>query len=115
MTGGVLQTAVPEDNPVREAYRLYTGGDDRQSWDLTAVWYAVRGSTGFFDTCSGRIQVSADGSNGWDPDASGHAFLRMRVGADRVATALDELLVTPPASRTVSNDEVTVERTNETD
>ncbi len=115
LTGGVLQTAVPEDNPVREAYRLYTGGDDRQSWDLTAVWYAVRGSTGFFDTCSGRIQVNADGSNGWDPNASGHAFLRMRVGADRVAKALDELLVTPPASRTVSNDEVTVERPSETD
>ena len=59
-TGGVLQSAVPEDNPVREAYRLHTGGDDRKSWDLTAGWYAVRGPDGFFDTCTGRIEVHAD-------------------------------------------------------
>jgi hypothetical protein len=100
-TGGVLQVAVPEDNPIREAYRLFTGGDDRKSWDLTAVWYAVRGSDGFFDTCSGRIEVNADGSNGWDPDASGHAYLRMKVEAEVIAKALDELLVTPPASSVV--------------
>ena len=114
MTGRVLQSAVPEDNPVREAYRLYTGGDDRQSWDLTAVWYAVRGSDGFFDTCSGRIEIGADGSNGWDPDASGHAYLKMTVEADLIAKALDGLLITPPAGRTVLND-VTVERTSDTD
>jgi inosine-uridine nucleoside N-ribohydrolase len=97
-TGGVLQGAVPEDNPVREAYRLFTGGDDRESWDLTAVWYAVRGSSGFFDTCYGRIEVNTDGSNGWNPNASGHAYLKMKVEAELVAEALDELLVTPPAS-----------------
>ena len=100
-TGGVLQVAVPEDNPIREAYRLFTGGDDRNSWDLTAVWYAVRGSDGFFDTCSGRIEVNADGSNGWNPDASGHAYLRMKVEAEVIAKALDELLVTPPAGSVV--------------
>ena len=98
-TGAVLQVAAPEDNPIREAYRLFTGGDDRKSWDLTAVWYAVRGPDEFFDTCSGRIEIKADGSNGWDPDASGHAYLSMKVEADLVAKALDELLVTPPANR----------------
>jgi hypothetical protein len=108
-TGGVLQTAVPEDNPVREAYRLYTGGDDRESWDLTAVWYAVRGSDGFFDTCSGRIEVYADGSNGWAPDGSGHAYLSMRVEADLIAKAFDELLVTPPGQPRAVSHEVTVE------
>jgi len=98
-TGGVLQGGVPEDNPVREAYRLFTGGDDRESWDLTAVWYAVRGSGGFFNTCYGRIEVNADGSNGWDPSASGHAYLTMKVEPELVARALDELLVTAPAQR----------------
>jgi len=112
-TGGVLQTAVPEDNPVREAYRLHTGGNDRYSWDLTAVWYAVRGSGGFFETCPGRIEVGADGSNGWDPGGSGHAYLSMTVEADVIARALDELLVTPPANRTVSSD-ATLERANGT-
>ena len=113
-TGAVLQSAVPEDNPVREAYRLHTGGDDRYSWDLTAVWYAVRGSGGFFETCPGRIEVSADGSNGWDPDASGHAYLNMTVEADVIAGALDELLVTPPTARSVFSG-LTVERTGRTD
>ena len=115
MTGGVLQVAVPEDNPVREAYRLYTGGDNRQSWDLTAVWYAVRGATDFFDTCFGRIEVEADGHNAWDPNASGHAYLSMNVEAELVAKALDELLITPPASSAVSDDGVTVEPTSQTD
>ena len=115
MTGGVLQVAVSEDNPVREAYRLYTGGDNRQSWDLTAVWYAVRGATDFFDTCFGRIEVEADGHNAWDPNARGHAYLSMNVEAELVAKALDELLVTPPASSAVSNDDVTVEPTSQAD
>ena len=115
MTGGVLQVAVSEDNPVREAYRLYTGGDNRQSWDLTAVWYAVRGATDFFDTCFGRIEVEADGHNAWDPNARGHAYLSMNVEPELVAKALDELLVTPPASSAVSNDDVTVEPTSQAD
>jgi inosine-uridine nucleoside N-ribohydrolase len=113
-TGSALQTSVPEDNPVREAYRLYNGGTDKESWDLTAVWYAVRGSGGFFETCPGRIDVKADGSNEWDPDASGHAYLRMTVDADLIANALDALLVTPPAARKVLRG-LTVERTGSTD
>ena len=52
----------------------------------------------------GRIEVNGDGSNGWAPDASGHAYLSMRVEADLIANALDELLVAPPASRAVSNE-----------
>jgi hypothetical protein len=103
MTGGVLQTAVPEDNPVREAYRLFTGGSDRQSWDLSAVWYAVRGADGLFDTCSGRIEIHGDGSNDWAAAASGHAFLRMTVEADLIAETFDELLVTPPAHQAAAN------------
>ena len=101
--------------PVREAYRLFTGGNDRESWDLTAVWYAVRGSTEFFDTCFGRIVVGADGSNGWDPNASGHAYLSMTVEPEVIGNALDELLVTPPASGAASNGDETDEPTSQTD
>jgi hypothetical protein len=104
LTGGVLQSAAPKDNPIREAYRLYTGGDDRESWDLTAVWYAVRGAGNFFELCSGRIVVNADGSNGWDPDGSDQAYLSMKVEPELIAEALDELMVTPPASRTSQTD-----------
>lgn len=95
-TGGVLQDAVPVDNPVREAYRLYTGGDDRASFDLTAVWYAVRGAGGFFDTCQGRIVIDADGTSGWDPTAEGHAYLEMVAEPAVIAEALDDLLIAAP-------------------
>ena len=45
MTGAGLRKA-PEGTPVRRAYELYNGLNDRQSWDQTAVLYAVRGLDG---------------------------------------------------------------------
>jgi hypothetical protein len=109
-TGGSLQTAVPEDNPVREAYLLFNGGEDRQSWDLTAVWYAVRGPTEFFGTCPGRIQINTDGSNVWDPAGTGHAYLVTKVAPVTVARALDDLLVAPPGAGALTADDLTVDR-----
>lgn len=106
-TGGVLETSVPEDNPVREAYRLYTGGSDRESWDLTAVWYAVRGPGDFFEACPGRIEVRGDGSNAWDPTGEDHAYLSLVVSPEAVEQALDELLIVPPGGWAPALDGVT--------
>jgi hypothetical protein len=45
MTGARLREA-PIGTPVRRAYELYNGLKNRQSWDQTAVLYAVRGLDG---------------------------------------------------------------------
>ncbi len=60
---------------------LYNGLKDRQSWDQTAVLYAVRGLNGkrigFWDTApDGYMHVNEDGSNVWRvaPDKD-HSYL----------------------------------------
>ena len=44
-TGAGLKST-PATNPVRRAYELYNGLNNRSSWDQTAVLYAVRGLDG---------------------------------------------------------------------
>jgi inosine-uridine nucleoside N-ribohydrolase len=77
MTGAGLWKA-PKGTPVRRAYELYNGLKNRQSWDQTAVLYAVRGLDGgladFWDVRSkGHLQVNEDGSNVWQESSDkGH-------------------------------------------
>lgn len=98
LTGAILQTATPPENPVREAYRLFNGGADHRSWDLTAVLAAVRGAAGVFEVCAGRNVIGPGGSNRWSHDAAGpHGYLRTVVPADDVAAVIDGLLAAPPA------------------
>ena len=61
------------DDPVYVAYKLYTdGGMKRESWDLSAVHFAIEGtSTGFYrlsEPC--RMEIADDGSDIFydDPD-----------------------------------------------
>ncbi len=66
MTGARLRES-PATSPVRRAYELYNGLHNRQSWDLTAVFYAVRGLDGgladYWDLRRGRLEVARDGSD----------------------------------------------------
>ncbi len=97
LTGAVLQAETPAENPVREAYRLFNGGENHRSFDLTAVLAAVRGTAGMFEMCRGRNVVAADGSNQWEHDADGqHGYLRSLVPNQEIAAVLDGLLVAPP-------------------
>ena len=47
LTGKGLR-ALPETSPVRAAYLHFNGLTDRESWDQTAVLYAVRGAAGYW-------------------------------------------------------------------
>jgi len=97
LTGAVLQAETPPENPVREAYRLFNGGADHRSWDLTAVLAAVRGTAGAFEVCAGRNVIGGGGSNSWQQDgANPHGYLRLVVPAAEVASVLDRLLIAPP-------------------
>lgn len=97
-TGAVLQNETPPENPVREAYRLFTGGGNRASFDLTAVHYAVRGPADLFEVCPGRNILAPDGSNTWEFSAADQGYLKLSVAPEQVATILDSLLTRMPAA-----------------
>jgi inosine-uridine nucleoside N-ribohydrolase len=95
-TGVTLQREGSATNPVRRAYELYTGGDARASFDLIAVLYAIRGGNGQFHVCTGRNQVSQDGSNTWVETDGDQGYLKLQAPPDQVAAILDDLLLQRP-------------------
>jgi len=103
MTGAGLRMA-PEGTPVRRAYELYNGLNDRQSWDQTAVLYAVRGLDGgltdFWDSVTeGCLHVNNDGSDAWrttlDKD---HTYLIRKMDPKKIAAVIEELMLRQPGS-----------------
>lgn len=95
-TGGVPgpETLPVPLNPLRAAYRLFTGGPPRMSWDLTAVLYAVRGLRDFWSLeAPGEIEVDAEGGNRWRPASAGRAgYLKRKKDPLYIAEELDGLL-----------------------
>jgi inosine-uridine nucleoside N-ribohydrolase len=103
MTGAELRK-VPEGTPVRRAYELYNGLNDRQSWDQTAVLYAVRGLDGglseYWDLVTeGYLHVAPDGSNQWrsSPDKD-HSYLVRKMAPDKIAAMIETLMLHQPQS-----------------
>jgi hypothetical protein len=99
-TGARLQ-ALPEESPVRAAYRLFNGLTDRESWDQTAVLYAVRGSRDYWrESGPGRNLMHArvgQGYNEWLPTPSGrHRHLLERMPPADLGRAIEELMLQPP-------------------
>lgn len=102
MTGARLdQTS--RKNPVRRGYEIYVGpGNDRESWDLTAVYYAIRGGDELFteSTEPGSVAVSPDGSNAWVPEPDRDQRYLTKVASDEtIARVLEDLMLRPPARR----------------
>lgn len=104
MTGAGLRQA-PQRTPVRRGYELYNGLNDRQSWDQTAVLYAVRGLDGglaaYWDLeTRGHLHVNQDGSNEWRPlPDKDHAYLVRRMDPEAIAAVIEELMLRPPGLR----------------
>ena len=101
LTGAKLREA-PEGTPVRRGYELYNGLKNRQSWDQTAVLYAVRGLDGgladYWEVHSkGCLQVNEDGSNVWQdsPDKE-HSYLVKKMEPEKIAAVIEELMLRQP-------------------
>ncbi len=100
-TGAGLKST-PAANPVRRAYELYNGLNNRSSWDQTAVLYAVRGLDGHLGDVwdvhtGGSIALAPDGSNTWhDQPDRGQAYLIRKLPSDKVAEILEKLMEAPP-------------------
>ena len=104
MTGAGLKV-LPKSSPVRRSYELYNGLSDRQSWDQTAVLYAVRGLDGGLDDfwdleTEGYLHVNQDGSNEWrrSPDKD-HAYLVEKMPPQEIAAYIEELMFWEPLIR----------------
>ncbi len=100
-TGAALRN-VSQKSPVRRAYELYNGLRNRQSWDQTAVLYAVRGLDGglsdYWDLkTQGYLRVNPDGSNQWRtaPDKN-HAYLVKKMDPRKIAAVIEQLMLRQP-------------------
>lgn len=104
MTGAGLRRA-PQATPVRRAYKLFNGLNHRQSWDQTAVLYAVRGLkgglNGYWDLeTQGHLHVNQDGTNVWrrSPDKA-HAYLVRKMQPEKIAAVIEALMLRAPSTR----------------
>ncbi|MBI1390041.1 MAG: nucleoside hydrolase [bacterium] len=97
MTGAALRSA-PKEDPVRTAYQYYNGLNDRESWDHTAVLFAVRGAGEYWDVHrGGGVVVREDGFNQWDDSLdSQYAYLVQKMSPDDLADVIEEQMVLPP-------------------
>jgi hypothetical protein len=102
-TGRSLQAA-PEDNPVRFAYEHYgtpaqnAMKDGRGSWDLTAAWFAVRGSGDLWDEVPGHWRPDPPPGYGtWIEDihSRDHQIIA-KMNGDQVNQIIDTELARPP-------------------
>ena len=93
-----------DDNPVARAYRLYFAGikqNSRQSWDQTAVLFAVRGADPYWDLVTqGMNVIGDDGINAWQetPDSS-HAYLVQKQEPEMTAKLIEDLMTQPPKQK----------------
>ena len=104
MTGKGL-AKLPAGSPVRRGYELYNGLNDRQSWDQTAVLYAVRGLEGGLNdhwtlSAPGRLDVNDKGDNVWHDAPDGlHRYLVKKMAPRKIAEEIEALMLHEPASR----------------
>jgi inosine-uridine nucleoside N-ribohydrolase len=101
MTGANLKK-VPETSPVRRAYQLFNGLKDRESWDQTALLYAVRGLDGslndYWDVeTRGYLHVDDDGANEWrESPNKAHSYLVRKMDPKKIAAAIEALMLQQP-------------------
>jgi inosine-uridine nucleoside N-ribohydrolase len=102
-TGSRLLTEAPANSPVRASFENHPFVDketkDRQSWDQTAMLFAVRGAQDLWTVeTNGYNYIDETGKNEWrrDPDKN-HGYLVLRKPAAEVAKIIEDLMVAAPA------------------
>ena len=92
----------PGANPVADAYRVYMKMPyDRETWDLTAAFYAVRPGDGYFTASpEGTVSVDDRGMTKFTPQAGGrHRILSVDAAQRaRIREAFLWLCTQPPQS-----------------
>ncbi|QDU55180.1 nucleoside hydrolase [Aeoliella mucimassa] len=101
-TGAKLADIDPA-SPVRRGYELYNKLTNRNSWDQTAVLYAVRGASDYWTLSPPGVCSVPDNSQGchdWREDPAGtHRYLIEKMPPEQVAAEIESLMITPPAKK----------------
>ena len=87
------------DHPVRLAYKLFNGKYNnpagRSSWDLTAVWVAIKGPEPFFKLSDQYdVTIDNDGYTVYTPNPKGKVqFLFNKIPEDEIGREIDKLWI----------------------
>lgn len=100
-TGRRLVRELGEDDPVRLAYSTVFDQSEsaarrgRESWDQSAVWYAVNGEDEHFQTVRGDFEITDDaGTNTWSDRLDGRfARLEFVVSPETAAERIESLMI----------------------
>jgi hypothetical protein len=106
-TGQTLSSVHPADSPVRQSYEAFTQaqGTAISSWDLTAVYHAVRPDDAILrEVGPGKNSVSRNGANTF-ASGTGNQYYLVKSDSSAVARAIEQQLdtlsptadTTPPA------------------
>ena len=100
LTGKGLR-GLPETSPVRAAYLHFNGLENRQSWDQTAVLYAVRGARDYWtESEPGLALMHARGRlgyNEWVPTPrKSHRYLIEKMAPADLARVIEDLMARAP-------------------
>ena len=90
-----------QNSPVKDVFRISVplAKEDslgRMSWDETAVLVAIKGYSQYYTLHPGKITVADNGSNAWDDQGSGQAYLEEKVDYKEVAQLINELIQHQP-------------------
>lgn len=93
-TGGPLLDKGSPDNPVRRAYELLANAP-RESWDLCAVHYAIKGEDDIWALSpEGIVSFDDNGvSTFYEKSGGKHRYLYNKAPVDEIAKILDDLLL----------------------
>ena len=104
-TGKRLLTEAPKNSPVRASFENHPFVDsvtkDRQSWDQTALLFAVRGTQNNWKLESnGYNFIDEAGKNEWRQNTDkNHSYLVLNRPAAEVSQVIEDLMVAPPANK----------------
>ncbi len=93
-----------KNDPVKDAFSIAIpmAKEDslgRKSWDETAVLVAIRGYSNWYTLHKGRMVVADNGSNTWDDNGSGQAYLVEKVDYKKVQEIIDMLIMHQPVGK----------------
>ena len=101
LTGHRLLPATAEDNPVREAYRLWGSGtaltEGRSSWDQVAVLFTAHPEL-FEISAFGRVVLLEDGNISWDRTSNNpyHFLVNPGIPGEQMAEIIEKLMARTP-------------------
>ncbi len=97
----------PENNPVRVIYGLHGDAahnslrDGRQSWDLTASWLAVRGTSPWWDVAVGglwKVDTQAGGGRWVDGPETNQRLVLFKLPPAEITRLIESELARPPSA-----------------